>query len=97
MNKKELRKRNSYADREVLNLTGNLYPFALFSQTKPLNHQKWVQETQKKQRPESQNKRKDQFLQERKSIKIQNILNQKKEEISIDNDWSFEETQYLFN
>lgn len=31
MNKKELRKLNNYVDKEVLNLTGGLYPFGLFS------------------------------------------------------------------
>lgn len=31
MNKKELRKLNAHIDKEVLNLTGGLYPMALFN------------------------------------------------------------------
>lgn len=31
MNKKEIRKLNTYVDKEVLNLTGGLYPISLFT------------------------------------------------------------------
>ncbi|CAK64561.1 unnamed protein product (macronuclear) [Paramecium tetraurelia] len=100
----QLRKLNSYVDKEVLNLTGGLYPFALFSQTKPLNHQKWVQEEivltneniQKVKAWVPEQERGLMFKGE-KVNQDPEYLEFKEEEISIDNDWSFEETQYLFN
>ncbi|CAD8211716.1 unnamed protein product [Paramecium octaurelia] len=100
----QLRKLNSYVDKEVLNLTGGLYPFALFSQTKPLHHQKWVQEeivltneNIQKVKAWVPEQERGQMFKGEKVNQDPEYLEFKEEEISIDNDWSFEETQYLFN
>ncbi|CAD8126165.1 unnamed protein product [Paramecium sonneborni] len=100
----QLRKINSYVDKEVLNLTCGLYPFALFSQTKPLNHQKWTQEeillsNQKISKVKAwvpEQERGSLYNGEKVNFDPE-YLEFKEGEISIDNDWSFEETQYLFN
>ncbi|CAD8211207.1 unnamed protein product [Paramecium octaurelia] len=100
----QLRKLNSYVDKEVLNLTGGLYPFALFSQTKPQNHQKWAQEEillsnqqiEKVKAWVPEQERGKMFTGEKVNYDPE-YLEFKEGEVSVDDDWSFEETQYLFN
>ncbi|CAD8127764.1 unnamed protein product [Paramecium sonneborni] len=103
MNKKEIRKLNVHVDKEVLNLTGGIYPVGLITQQKTLNHQKWAQEEILLNNllikrinawvPEQEKGKL--FPGEKFNIEPE-IIEFTENDIMVDENWDYEETKYLF-
>ncbi|CAD8161432.1 unnamed protein product [Paramecium octaurelia] len=103
MNKKEFRKLNAHIDKEVLNLTGGVYPVGLITQQKPINHQKWAQEEILLNN--SLIKRINAWVPEQEKGKLfpgekfniePEVVEFTENEITVDENWDYEETKYLF-
>ncbi|CAK78307.1 unnamed protein product (macronuclear) [Paramecium tetraurelia] len=103
MNKKEFRKLNAHIDKEVLNLTGGVYPVGLITQQKPINHQKWAQEeillnnslVKRINAWVPEQERGKLFPGEKFNIEPE-VVEFTENEITVDENWDYEETKYLF-
>ncbi|CAD8212336.1 unnamed protein product [Paramecium pentaurelia] len=103
MNKKEQRKLNAQIDKEVLKLTGGVYPVGLITQQKPIIHQKWAQEEILLNN--SLIKRINAWVPEQERGKLfpgekfniePEIVEFTENDIVVDENWDYEETKYLF-
>ncbi|CAD8114404.1 unnamed protein product [Paramecium primaurelia] len=103
MNKKELRKLNTRIDKEVLILTGGVYPVGLITQQKPIIHQKWAQEEILLNN--TLIKRINAWVPEQEKGKLfpgekfniePEIVEFTENDIVVDENWDYEETKYLF-